>query len=228
MEDSICIGIISYLPDNENIRKERQVRINKLISQLDEHFNLPIILIAQNYKDFNINSKNIILYNYDKLGITGARIKLREKFLESDYNYIIMLDDDMELSDKQIDYNNYIDSIIKNKKDHYYVGNFLVNFCTMSKQGFTKVTFDKNIDPEKQTGFEDWVFTEKCKKYLNSMKLITNLPKYDRKHFLKDNYSTWNTDDKYKKVNEQESMKIIKLLKNGTYNKSNINMTGWF
>ena len=35
------------------------------------------------------------LYSYNnKLGITGARKKLREIFINSEYDYLIMLDDD--------------------------------------------------------------------------------------------------------------------------------------
>lgn len=211
---NICIGIISYLPDSEELRKERQRRVINLINQIDRHFNLPILLVAQNYKCFNIDSKNIIRYDYDKLGITGARIKLREKFLELDYDYIIMFDDDMELSDNQSDYDNYLDTVIKNRKEYYYVKNFQNNFSCISKGGFKKVEYDLEIDPEKGTGFEDYIFSEKCKACLDSMRIVTSLPKYERSHFLHDPYSTWeDPTGSLSAVNENVSKKIVEKIR---------------
>ena len=61
-----CIGIISYLPDNEKVRETRVRRLNKLLHKLDEIFNLPIIIIAQNYQDFLPNSNNYILIESTK------------------------------------------------------------------------------------------------------------------------------------------------------------------
>jgi len=217
---NICIGIISYLPDSEDLRKERQKRVINLINQIDKHFNLPIILIAQNYKDFNINSKNIIRYNYDKLGITGARRELRIKFLESEYDYVIMLDDDMELSDNQQDYDIYINNILKYKKEYYYVRNFLNNFSVMSKEGFKKLDYDPEICVENGTGFEDWIFSVICTRTLNSMRLTTNLPKYERKHFLNDKYSTWSTDGgSLLKQNQDISAQIVRDIRLNSNNK---------
>ena len=210
-----CIGIISYLPDDTSVRNERWSRVVNLIEQLDKHFNLPILLIAQNYKGLNIDSENIIRYDYNKLGITGARIKLREKFLELDYDYIIMLDDDMELSDNQADYDKYLSDIIRNRKDYYCVQNFLNNFSAISKNGFKKVNYDANICAENGTGFEDWIFNVKCRKYLSSMKLDTKLPKYERKHFLNDKYSTWLGDEALSKKNSDISSKIVKQIRTG-------------
>ena len=45
---NICIGIISYLPDDQEIRKHRAEQLNKLLGQCDTMFKLPIIIIAQN------------------------------------------------------------------------------------------------------------------------------------------------------------------------------------
>lgn len=43
-----CIGIISYLPDDINVREYRKDKLLKLINTLNNLFNLPIIIIAQN------------------------------------------------------------------------------------------------------------------------------------------------------------------------------------
>lgn len=120
---NICIGIISYLPDEQNLRDKRLNRLINLLKQCDEFFKLPILLVAQNFKnDFNfmpINSK-LYIYNYkNKLGITGARINLRKYFLMSSFDNIILLDDDMKLTneDNAIKYLREIDG----KYDFYYI-----------------------------------------------------------------------------------------------------------
>lgn len=225
---NICIGIISYLPDDNNVRNVRSQRLTNLLSQLIDHFNLPILIIAQNWKDFKFDNNLIEIFTHEKLGITRARKELREIFLKSSYDYMIMLDDDMELSDNQSDYDNYLNTITAYKKEYYYVKNFLNNFSVISKEGFKKVDYDINVDPEKGTGYEDWIFNEKCKKTLNNMNIKTSLPKFERSHFLGDKYSTWNLNDSdLVKSNEEKSRLILRSIKNKSSNNFNNNIS-WF
>lgn len=212
----ICIGITSYLPDDSDSRQVRIDRLKKLLKQLNNHFKLPIIIVAQNWKEFKVEQGNIAVFNYNKLGITGARIILRKHFLNSVYDYMIMLDDDMELSEDQSEYDNYISTIESTKKEYYYVKNYLNNFSCISRIGFDRVNYDLSVDPEQGTGYEDWVFNEKCKKLLDSMDMKTNLPAYDRSHFLDDQYSTWNKgNSSLTKSNEISSISIIKRIRGG-------------
>lgn len=44
----IVLGIISYLPDEPEIRKERLKRVLYLLEQCSRLWQLPIMLIAQN------------------------------------------------------------------------------------------------------------------------------------------------------------------------------------
>ena len=107
------IGIISYLPDDEMKRKIREEKISYLIRTCDELFDLPIIIVAQNWKDFNVDCCQ--LYSYDKpLGIVEARRKLRKIFLESGYDYLIMLDDDCELTGDKESADKYLEQINNN------------------------------------------------------------------------------------------------------------------
>ena len=94
---NICIGIISYIPDS--MRNSREENIQNLFTKLDELFpDQPIIIIKQNWKNFNPSTNHkIIEYNYDRLGILKARKVLREKFLSSEFDYMIMLDDDCKI-----------------------------------------------------------------------------------------------------------------------------------
>ena len=111
-----CIGIISYLPDNQS-RLTRFIKLKELIKKCNNIFDVPIIIIAQNWDDSNINSIKIdtgkvIIYNYkNKLGITGARRMLRKYFLESKFDYLIMLDDDSVLVGNYSDGRKYLKQI---------------------------------------------------------------------------------------------------------------------
>ena len=82
-------GIISYFPNNDSAyhietRRERTRRCSELLFKLEELWpDIDIIIIAQNWQDYHepeIKNK-IIKYDYDKLGILGARKELRKKFL---------------------------------------------------------------------------------------------------------------------------------------------------
>jgi len=213
---SICIGIISYLPDDEEIRKVRIERLEKLLNQCDRHFKLPVIIVAQNWKDYlpPQTGKKVVYLFKEKLGITKARIELRDKFLDSTYRYLLMLDDDMAMSENQFDYDHYIRTILEYNMDYYYVDNFLNNFSCISRNGFLKVNYDESVDAEKGTGFEDWIFNETCKKKLRCYKIKTNLPAGNRRTFLDDKYSTWDPSNKELNAkNDSISSKIIESIK---------------
>ena len=97
------IGIVSYFPDNINDRKKRITRFKKLLEQIGMFFSeIPIIIIAQNWNGYNpiCNKNELIVYNYKRLGILNARKELRKKFLESEYDYLIMFDDDCIIEEK--------------------------------------------------------------------------------------------------------------------------------
>lgn len=98
-----CFGIASYFPEENEllIRERRSERLTNLLLQLSELWpDIDILIVAQNWKDYQLpNTKNkIIVFKYnDPLTIVGARNTLRSKFLEADYDYIIMLDDDAHI-----------------------------------------------------------------------------------------------------------------------------------
>ena len=110
-----CIGIISYFPKNLEHRKARKERFQKLIKVLNAYFKLPIVIIAQNWQNDDIQityNNKIIIYNYnDGLGITRARIILREKLLNLDYDYYIFLDDDSDIQCTENGVRQYLNEI---------------------------------------------------------------------------------------------------------------------
>ena len=87
-------------------------KLDAVIKNCNFLFNLPIMIIAQNWKNLVCNLPNVNVINYEnKLGITGARRELRKKFLESEYDYIVMLDDDAKLIGTPEDARRYIHQI---------------------------------------------------------------------------------------------------------------------
>lgn len=156
------IGILSYLPDDEEIRSYRKNKLLNLIFKCNYLFSLPIIIIAQNYKEDTVNFKNCTLYQYkDKLGIVGARKELRKIFLESNYDYLIMLDDDCELVGQSGE--KYLKQIDNNPDCFIEFNKTLLKLFAISKTLFSQVDYE-DLNPEDGEGFEDRVFVNKLRK----------------------------------------------------------------
>lgn len=163
-------GIISYFPDNDSdyhieMRRERSRRFRELLAKIEEYWgDLDIIVIAQNWQDFELpQTKNkITVYHYDKLGILGARKELRKKFLETDYDYLIMVDDDAMVN--ATDPQGYLD-LIDSHPDG--VGAIRWIHSTLQLFAISRTVYKQiempDVDPEKSQGFEDDVFAARCK-----------------------------------------------------------------
>ena len=97
-------GIISWLPSDEMGHFKRFNRVKNTIRQLHSYWpSVDIMILAQEGRTEDIDAvkqiaDNIIIYSYEKLGILKARKTLRQKFLETNYGWIIMGDDDMIIS----------------------------------------------------------------------------------------------------------------------------------
>lgn len=163
-------GIISYFPDNDSayhteMRRERTRRFRELLLKLEEYWpEVDILIIAQNWKDFTLpDTKNHkITYSYGKLGILGARKELRKRFLETDYDYIIMLDDDAMVT--AFNPQRYLDEIDQHPDG---IGalrwiNGPLQLFAISKSKFAQVEY-LDVDPEKGQGFEDDLFANRCR-----------------------------------------------------------------
>lgn len=101
--------------------------------------------------------KNCTVYRYDKLGIAQARIKLREKFLESNFKYLIMFDDDAELlgaSGKE-----YLRQLDQVKSGFVEFNKSVLNLFAITEDLY-KVQEFPLVQPEKLEGFEDRIFVK--------------------------------------------------------------------
>ena len=166
------IGIISYLPDDKKIRNIRMKKLLRLLHSCNDIFNLPIIIIAQNYNEDDLKQikqiNNISIYEFVKLGIVGARNALRNIFLNSPYSYLIMLDDDCSISGTKEAGQKYLSQIDENPNCYYEFNKSLLKLFAISKIMFNKIAFDEECNPELGQGFEDRLF------YNSLLKLYPN------------------------------------------------------
>lgn len=190
------IGIISYLPDDSSIREHRLKTLKKLIDSCNSLFNIDILIVLQNYNDEEINQlkskRNVTVSdNYDKLGITGARKKLRELFLASKYDNLVMLDDDCTVFGDRDSANNYLKQIEDNPNKFYLFNSSLLKLFAISKTIFSQVDFD-DVSPELEEGFEDRIFVDKLKKLFPENAYTFMKGRLDEYSIsTADPYSTW-------------------------------------
>jgi hypothetical protein len=152
---SKVIGIISYLPDDTEIRFKRELLLEDLIEKCKQLFpKVPIVIIAQNWEHFEVEGCDVRYYD-DKLGITGARKELRKVFLESNKDVLIMLDDDCMLKGESG--KEYLKQIDKHPDCYYIFNKSLLKLFAISRSMFLKVNYI-GISPEKGEGFEDRAF----------------------------------------------------------------------
>lgn len=193
---NICVGIPSYIPDGEN-RARRLEKVKETLTRIDEKLNIPIIIIAQNWKGEIEPKQNWIIYEYDKLGITGARIKLREKFLESNFNQLIMLDDEIIFEIKNR--NRFLAEISSHEVGWSQFGPTIA-FAAISKSLYQKIEFP-DVDVNRDHIFEDQVFLAILKEYYAEKRYTMSKDYYDYDYSInctthEPTASTWfNGDD---------------------------------
>lgn len=162
---NICIGIISYLPKEEKVREARKNKLVSLINKCNELFNLPILIVAQNWDDsvYSELPENVSISHFpEALGITGARNELRRLFLLDSYDYLIMLDDDCELSGTKSGANDYIKQIEDHPNMAGVFKGTLLKLFAISKEVFFDYKFDGG-EPINGEVFEDILFVNRLK-----------------------------------------------------------------
>lgn len=192
----ICIGIISYLPDDKYLRDNRFNKLCNLLLRLDKLFKLPIIIICQNWGEqilpVTLENSEVLIYSYkNKLGITGARKKLRDKFLESDYDYLIMLDDDIKLLGSEESAIKYLDQIYSHPGMFGTFKSLTLQLFAISKEIFSLINYPDG-DPVNGDYFEDmWLIMALKKLYPNKYFSFTRGDLDPVGNAANDEYSTW-------------------------------------
>lgn len=193
---SEAIGIISYLPDDPIVRNERKKRLSSLFSSIDELFgDIPILVIAQNWDKSVKAPHGAVVWDYPtKLGIVGARNELRNRFVNSGHDWLIMMDDDCVLKHDGRGASEYLKAIRSRKEPGFGEANgtclklFCIHRDVISKQGFPELT------PENDGVFEDWVFVSSLRKRFPELKFsVGGLGIWDESVGTGDSYSTWSS-----------------------------------
>ena len=198
---SKLISIVSYLPDDEFVRKARFSKLVALCNKCNELFNLPIYILIQNYKDEEITQlimmDNVtVSKNYEKLGILGARKKLREDILLKHYDYYIFLDDDSTLEGTKEGAKKYLATINEYKDCWGNFKNMMLKLFACSHTLLEQVEF-YDVNPENQEAFEDTLFIQRLIKRFPKQKIYFdyNINLRDTARGVGDPLSTWYTKD---------------------------------
>lgn len=165
-------GIVSYLPDDEEGRKLRIQRLERLFDQLGTLWpEVPIMIVTQNWKRYSPKTVNrMVRIDFDKgLGILEARQVLRREFLKINFDYLIMFDDDaiIHCDDEKapMRYMRALDShpngfcFMKGGNNGHcpYVESQL-NLCAISRYIYEREPIP-DVDPQRSETFEDVVFS---------------------------------------------------------------------
>ena len=201
------IGIISYLPDAARIREHRLQCLCNLIGQCNYLFRLPIYIVIQNYNDDEIKQlrqyKNVVLsQNYSKCGIVGARKKLREYFINSNYTNLIMLDDDCVISGGITQAQEYKKQIEDNPNCFIEFNSTLLKLFCISRELFKEIDYD-DVNPELEEGFEDRIFVNKLRKLYPEKRRLFKHGLQEYSISCKDEYSTWYKNQNIEKMLEK-------------------------
>ena len=104
MSSRVVVGIISYLPKDLEVRQKRIQAHTKQLNRLNELFaDVDIIQMDQQYEPADVDWFNSIACNgnrvvshelHDKLGISRARNELLRIFYNSEYEFMMLMDDD--------------------------------------------------------------------------------------------------------------------------------------
>lgn len=212
----ICIGIISYLPDDNRLRNNRFGKLCNLLLRLDDLFKLPIIIIGQNWHDQelpHLSNSELLIYLYkNKLGITGARKELRKKFLESDYDYMIMLDDDIKLVGSKNSADSYLNQIYAHPGMFGTFKSLTLQLFAISKEIFSLIDFPDG-DPVTGDYFEDmWLIMALKKLYPNKYFSFKKGDLDPVGNAANDEYSTWYHRQYVKKNIGDNTRRMVKEL----------------
>lgn len=201
------IGIISYLPNDLRVRETRKRKLIDLVNSCARIFpHVPIMIIAQSWGDFRLDGANVM--RYDRLGILGARRELRRVFLQSEYEYLIMLDDDCRLFGGPGD--EYLRQIDENPGMFYEFKKTLLKLFCIHRSIFDDYPA---IDPEKGEGFEDRAFVGTLRKtHADKRYVMHDTGVFEESVSTDDPNSTWSLDRDNRKMllNTEEYLKNVK------------------
>lgn len=191
---SIMIGVISYLPNNKELR-EKRLKVRKIQSEWLKHTfpDKEIFVVAQNYtKNELLSYETNILLN-EGIGVGNARNILIDKFYQSDFSHLMILDDDVTI----YDYYNPIEFIYDlDKNPERYSNLDVILASTPQYNAFKKDMFK---DKYNRTHFK---FTKNSPYWANEIVIFKKF----NEPFYYDDINAWHVED---------ADMNIRLMKNG-------------
>lgn len=212
----LLIGIISYLPNDVKIREERFKTLRNLIATCNYLFHVDIYIVTQNFTEteklYLKGYNNVYLSeDYIRLGIVGARKKLREYFINSTYTNIIMLDDDCIIQGSPSQAVNYIKQIEENRDCFIEFNDSLLKLFCISKELLKEVDYP-DISVENAEGFEDRIFVNELRKRFSDKRRIFKYCGIEElSTSTKDVLSTWYKNQDIKEMLEKTNKINAKL-----------------
>lgn len=144
MSCNAMIGIISYLPEDMSVRSVRlETHIKQLKNVSSMYPECPIFCMYQQYEQAEIElckkaASKSIKFSYEsqgKLGANGARNRILNEFYASDFDFIMLMDDDTTLY-PYYDVQNVLQDLCEFKrKNELGIIRPVVPFMTPFKQG---------------------------------------------------------------------------------------------
>lgn len=168
----MIFGITSYLPEDEHLRSKRLKGHRKQLEFFRKVLpDVPIYVVAQNYKDtdYTVDEKIHYLVFESGIGPANARNELLKLFYNSNEDFMYMLDDDIVF----YDYYNILEFFneLHTKPSKYY--SLDVVFSKLAqRQPFKKDNYEQPLN------LDNWLFVDNQGMHSNSSILLKNLKKH--------------------------------------------------
>lgn len=169
----VLIGIVSWLPDENEARELRWERLLRLRQQISDLWpEIPVLILAQNWKDKTLPNTTVI-YEQRRLGILKARQRLRNLLLQENADYYILFDDDAIIHTEGDNYLELLKLMEENPQGWAFSEVFpegyerpkynpfapsQLNLCCLSHYIMSREPIPE-ADPEKDVAFEDRLYS---------------------------------------------------------------------
>lgn len=161
--------MISYLPSREPDRSLRRERLDRLFKNVKNVFgDVRYIIVAQNWKDYRVPmfAHADVIRRESGIGIMNARNELRDAFLSSGADWLVMMDDDCIIRETSKGAGKAFLALLRGKSEGFCFrkdgeGEYCpsqLNMCAVSRELYRREPLPP-IDPERDEGFEDLVWS---------------------------------------------------------------------
>ena len=185
------LGIVSWLPPDEPRRSVRKGRAADTFRKCREWLpSVPVLVLAQGWQPMELAGmpSGITFSLYPRLGILGARRELRERFLQSPFDCLIMLDDDSMLSGSKEDSDLYLAELQAHPGCFGERNGTSLKMFSVCREVFVPYP---DVDPERGQGYEDRAFVEALRREFPDRRFSYSHGPVANDDASSDPHSTW-------------------------------------